>query len=657
AANSVVSGHFPSYSLVLGNPARVMGRRGDSAEPATAAPAPRATAAAAPRDVPATAAEIAREIENLLVRLRVLKTPPPPTARLRGEGYVDSLNWALFFEGLTERFGDALTLEEFLSPAMDSVESIAQRLHQRRTTGAPAPRPAPHGLHERLVELARQKPDLEILRLRPEGGGEVRFTYAGLLDAAARWAGAMRAAGFGPGDRVGLLMPLSEDLIVAFVGCLRLGAVPSVFSYPSAKVPLSVYARHHKDMFSRVELKGLITTDDLGKLLRSEVGATLPIAGVPAWRTAAPLAAASPAGLDDTVLIQHSSGTTGIQKGVALTPRAVSVQIDLYARALRLNERDVIVSWLPLYHDMGLVACFLLPLLTGTPLVLLSPFEWVARPGLLFETLAESGGTLVWMPNFAFQLLADRVPPSALHALDLTRVRAWISCSEVVSASTAKDFWETFAESGVDEDKLWSCYAMAENVFAVTQSPRLKILSIDGLLLQKEDRVVPKDGGRPVVSQGVPLPGVDVRVLGRDGAPCPEGRHGEIALRGPCLMSGYYRNPEKTREALRDGWFVTGDLGFLWEGELYVTGRKKDLVIVAGRNFYPQDIEAAAARIPGTKAGRCAAFGCPNPRRGTEDLVIVAERSAPDVDAAAWEAAVKKIVFEELDCPVAEGRL
>ncbi|HNF59920.1 MAG TPA: AMP-binding protein, partial [Elusimicrobiota bacterium] len=356
-----------------------MGRRGDSAEPPTAAPAPRATAAAAPRDVPATAAEIAREIENLLVRLRVLKTPPPPTARLRGEGYVDSLNWALFFEGLTERFGDALTLEEFLSPAMDSVESIAQRLHQRRTTGAPAPRPAPHGLHERLVELARQKPDLEILRLRPEGGGEVRFTYAGLLDAAARWAGAMRAAGFGPGDRVGLLMPLSEDLIVAFVGCLRLGAVPSVFSYPSAKVPLSVYARHHKDMFSRVELKGLITTDDLGKLLRSEVGATLPIAGVPAWRTAAPSAAASPAGLDDTVLIQHSSGTTGIQKGVALTPRAVSVQIDLYARALRLNERDVIVSWLPLYHDMGLVACFLLPLLTGTPLVLLSPFEWVAR--------------------------------------------------------------------------------------------------------------------------------------------------------------------------------------------------------------------------------------------------------------------------------------
>jgi acyl-CoA synthetase (AMP-forming)/AMP-acid ligase II len=368
-------------------------------------------------------------------------------------------------------------------------------------------------------------------------------------------------------------------------------------------------------------------------------------------------------GAEEVALLQHSSGTTGLQKGVALSHRAVLRHNRAYAERIGLTRDDVIVSWLPLYHDMGFVACFLLPLLARVPFVELSPFDWVLRPASLFEQIHKHRATLCWMPNFAFQFMADSVRPSQLSGLTLDSVRAWVNCSEPVQHPAHAAFLERFAGNGACERQLTASYAMAENVFAVTQSRagEYKVLRVNRRLFTGGHRVETdeSDAALAFVSNGAPVEGTEVAVIDENGRAMPEGNVGELAIRGEYLFSGYFRREDLTGESLTgEGWYKTGDLGFVREREVYVTGRKKDLIIVQGRNFYPADVERVVASVEGVTPGRVVVFGMPDEKTGTEGLIVLAESEEFDGgQARRLSLRIRNAVAQELDCTPQDVRL
>lgn len=316
---------------------------------------------------------------------------------------------------------------------------------------------------------------------------------------------------------------------------------------------------------------------------------------------------------------------------------AIALQIDAYLRALsEPNPHAIrIASWLPLYHDMGLIACFLLPLYAGAQVISMDAFEWTAAPVRLFELVEAYGATHVWLPNFAFNHMVRGTPRS--RRFDLSSVRAFINCSESCKAETFDRFADRFGPDGVSSDRLLTCYAMAETVFAVAQSPPgsgpLR-LEVDSAALWREGVARPPGAAGVAVtllSCGNVVDGLAVSVL-REGRPVGDRSIGELAVRGDFLFSGYFMDPETTSAALVDGWYSTGDLGFTLDGQVFVTGRLKEVIIINGRNFYAHDFETVLNTAPGIAPGQVAVFGSYSPTLGSEQLVVVAERSGPQAD-------------------------
>ncbi|MBG0788786.1 MAG: AMP-binding protein, partial [Anaerolineaceae bacterium] len=340
---------------------------------------------------------------------------------------------------------------------------------------------------------------------------------------------------------------------------------------------------------------------------------------------------------EDIVLLQHSSGTTGLQKGVALSHQAVLNQVSTYADVLHIDPKsDVLVSWLPLYHDMGLIAGFLMPILYGLPLVLMSPFDWVRAPYRLMQAVSQYQGTLVWLPNFAYNFCATKIRPRHMEGVDLSSWRLVTNCSEPMRNDSQQLFLEAFMPYGFKESALGTSYAMAENTFAVTQggvdSP-VRIDPVDRDAVQTERIARPAIDGKPsidMVSAGKPIPNTQVKIVDVDGNTLPERHIGEIALLSDCMLTEYYHRHDATEQAFIDGWYLTGDYGYMADGEVYISGRKKDLIIVGGKNIYPQDLERIAYTIPGVHPGRAVAFGIFSQKMGTEQVVLVAEVDTAD---------------------------
>jgi acyl-CoA synthetase (AMP-forming)/AMP-acid ligase II len=341
---------------------------------------------------------------------------------------------------------------------------------------------------------------------------------------------------------------------------------------------------------------------------------------------------------DDIVLLQHSSGTTGLQKGVALSHRAVFNQLNSYGKSLALAENDVIVTWLPLYHDMGLIAGFLMPILSGIPLVLMSPFDWVRAPYKLLQSISKYRGTLTWLPNFAYNFCAQKIRDRHIDGVNLSSLRAVINCSEPVRWESHLAFFERFKEYGVKLEMLQTSYAMAENVFGVTQSrlgslPVVEEIDREAFMVERVAKS-PFDG-RPsmkMMSSGQPLENTKVKIIDNNGNELPERVIGEVALKSNCMLTGYYNRPDITEKAFQDGWYLTGDYGYISNGEVFVSGRKKDMIIVGGKNIYPQDLESLTYEVPGVHAGRSVAFGMFDETQGTEEVVIIAEVDSEEVE-------------------------
>ena len=468
-------------------------------------------------------------------------------------------------------------------------------------------------------------------------------SYRQLLQGAAAYARAFEQRGIQPGEVVILILQHGSDLINAFFGAVLHGAIPAIMPFLTEKL---LPERYRADLAALVGITcpaAIVTYPEFEPEVQAALAAGSSVravivsdqAGEPFEPDFATLGGMrrSP---QDIVLLQHSSGTTGLQKGVALSHQAVFNQLESYSLALRLQPDDVIVSWLPLYHDMGLIAGFLMPILWGIPLVIMSPFEWVRAPFKLLQAVSRYKGTLSWLPNFAYNFCAQKIRERDLAGVDLSSWRAISNCSEPMRFASHQAFLERFAPYGLRPSALATCYAMAENVFAVTQGGidgpvTVDEIDRDGFQIERVAR--PPEADRPtlkMLSAGRPVRNVEVKIVADDGHTLPERQVGEVALRSDCMLNEYYHRPDATEKVFREGWYLTGDFGYMAGGEVYVSGRKKDLIIVGGKNIYPQDLELLAMDVPGVHQGRVVAFGVFNEEAGTEDVVIVAEVDTED---------------------------
>jgi len=503
-----------------------------------------------------------------------------------------------------------------------------------------------NALPDTLLDCARHLPDQAADRtaLTLIMPGDTRtFTYREFFEQAARYARALEEAAVKPGDLVVLVLQHGEDVLFAFWGAMLLGAVPSIMPFLTPKLDPDHYYDSIRKLVELSAVKAVLTYADMQPALDQHLGGIPTLAAILTTENLEPKGELAdyldraPAHPGDTAFLQHSSGSTGLQKGVMLSHGAVLNQIAAYSDAIQLSPEDVVVSWLPLYHDMGLIAGFILPVVQGVHLVLMSPFHWVRDPQVLLSAIQTYQATLCWLPNFAYNFLATRIRRSTLDGLDLSSLRALINCSEPVRHASHQAFTDRFADFGLSQAALATCYAMAENTFAVTQSaigvpPTVDLIERHALMQQRLAH--PADGANgPVVemvSCGCPIPHTDIRIVDAERHELPERHIGEVALRSNCMLSGYYRRQEATAQALNSGWYYTGDLGYIADGELYITGRQKDLIIVGGKNIYPQDIEHIVNEVPGVHPGRTVAFGVPNEALGTEDIAVVCEVETHD---------------------------
>jgi fatty-acyl-CoA synthase len=470
-----------------------------------------------------------------------------------------------------------------------------------------------------------------------------QFTYREFFDQAARYARALEKAGVAPGDLVVLVLQHGEDVLFGFWGAMLLGAIPSIMPFLTPKLDPERYYDSVSKLVRLSEVKAVITYPEMQRSLEDALAGIDTLAAIMNVTDLAPEGALAdfldraPSRPEDTAFLQHSSGSTGLQKGVMLSHGAVLNQIAAYSESIKLVPEDVIVSWLPLYHDMGLIAGFIMPVIQGVHLVLMSPFHWIRDPLVLLRAIQDHNGTLCWLPNFAYNFMATRVRPSALDDLDISSLRAAINCSEPVRDDSHRTFYDFYAEYGLNISALQTCYAMAENTFAVTQSDIQGEPNVDEIdrpaFMERRVAQPSKGGDGPtvrMVSCGTPIPHTEIRVVDAERNELPERHIGEIVLSSNCMLSGYYRREDETAKALDGAWYYTGDLGYIADGELYITGRQKDLIIVGGKNIYPQDIENILNDIPGVHPGRAVAFGVFNESLGTEDLAVLAEVETDD---------------------------
>lgn len=485
--------------------------------------------------------------------------------------------------------------------------------------------------------------------------------YGQLFRRAGMFAELYRHAGMKRGEIIFIILRHGLDTYAAFLGAMLQGVIPSFLPYPNPKQDPNLYWTQHRKLLSAVRPRAVLAYDELVGPLRafvsghgtmvfaqSEADVVQPVAGTPPMPTT-----------EDAAVLQHSSGTTGLKKGVLLSYGAIRKQIDSYAAALEIgaHQSGTVGSWLPLYHDMGLITSFLMPLYLDMPIVSIDPFVWVSDPKLMLEAIESYHITHVWLPNFAFLHLVRTVPRKATYRLD--SLRALINCSEPCKPAAFDRFLERFASCGVTAEMLQTCYAMAETVFAVSQTrvgtvPRRLTVDHGGLESLGPVGAADRTAARAILlSNGSPIAGCQVRVL-LDNTFAGEDVMGEVCVRADFLFERYHENPDATETAFFDEWYRTGDLGFVHSGEIYVAGRLKDVIIVNGKNIYAHDVEACVSGISGLKPGRAAALGVYDESLGSERLLIIAERDGSGRAESVIISDVNRAVLREICIPCSD---
>lgn len=451
---------------------------------------------------------------------------------------------------------------------------------------------------------------------------EEALTGVEAWELAMRWARQMVEAGLQPGDRAIILAPNSPHFIGAFFGAQLAGVVPVPVAWPFFPEPEAHQKKRLKPVFDVAKPKMVLTTEDY-----KDHSWPVPCVIEP---HAEPLDESQIAEPGQAAFIQFTSGTTGPGKGAVISQRAATYNAWAIGQALGITEADIGVSWLPLFHDMGLVGALLTSVMYRYSLHISRPGDFLLRPARWVQRLSDLKATMGVGPNFAFDQAVKRT--RSLEGIDLSSIRFLLNGSEPVHRSTIERFNAKFGAVGLKPSALRSVYGLAENTLAVSFGES------DDPDLTWEDR--------SVTSVGRPLNGMRCRVVDEAGETLPEGEQGEIVLQSPSLMDGYDADPEETAQTLRDGWLHTGDLGVIQNGRLYITGRMKDLIFKGGEKIHPYEIERVVSQALDSPPGGAAAFSVNDEEAGTQRLVVAVE-----VRVTRREGAEKKIrgaLVEEL---------
>ncbi|MBQ0853813.1 amino acid adenylation domain-containing protein [Streptomyces sp. BH-SS-21] len=487
----------------------------------------------------------------------------------------------------------------------------------------------PETLLDVLLDAAHRAPGQVVVHVRGDGG-EVAVTFRQLLEESLRVAGGLRAAGVAPGTCVPLLADRSEDFQPMFWGALAAGLVP---------VPLAPDARRVGPVWEHLGRPPVLVDAACAELAGELPGPVEVLRLETLGKCSAPAAPAEPAP-DDLAFLQFSSGSTGAPKGVELTHAAVVANLRQIVAVSALSEQDVLVSWMPYFHDMGLIGTHLAPLASRTKQVKIGPLSFAKNPRLWLEVTARHRGTVLSAANFALALTVRRVPDDVLAGLDLSPVRLILVGAEPISATVWRDFAARMRPARLDPRAATPVYGLAEATLAVTFPPVGEVavpVALERAALARGMVVEREPGGDvvEVMDVGPPVPGCSVRITDDARRPLGDRRVGHIEVRGPQLARGYHRLPETTALSFaEDGWLRTGDLGFLRDGRLCVTGRHKDVLFLNGRTFHAPDMEEVVGASPGLPPGSPAVIGSTDPVTGGERVVVFVPWARPPRGAA-----------------------
>lgn len=480
-------------------------------------------------------------------------------------------------------------------------------------------------------------------------GQSRHYDFPALAEATVGIAAELQRQGLQKGDRIGLVIVEPEDFVLTFLAAVRLGLVPVPLYPPLSLGGLDAYREKTRKVLQTAGARALVASAKLQNLLWAYVDAVPSLqtlltveklrqkaGGAPEWPALGP---------DDLAFLQYTSGSTHDPKGVMVTHGAVLANIEVIMRdGLEVDSAvDKGMSWLPLYHDMGLIGFVLAPLVWGMPVVYVPTVNFLKKPARWLETIHQHRSTICFAPPFAYPLLARKATPEELARWDLSCMKVFGVGAEPISAAGLRSFVEVFGtHCKLRPEAVLPAYGLAETSLALCFKPvneGFRSLVVDAAVFQAEGRVVPVSPERAAaegievlehVSCGPVFPGHELHPVDDQGRPLAEGIEGELRARGPSVTPGYFQNPEATASTFREGALYTGDLGYVWQGEVYITGRMKDLIIQNGRNIHPQSVEWAVADLPGVRPGNVVAFS--RPGADTEEIVLALE-TRPDAPA------------------------
>ena len=538
------------------------------------------------------------------------------------------------------------------APGVAELTPPAVRQMAAPSAGGPISVPIAAGsLVEALRWHVERSPNHVHIHLRNDDNTETPITYGDLAAAATALGSGLQDLGITKGDRVALMLRTERAFFESFFAALLIGAVPVPLYPPVRAEDLLAYARRQQGILRNAEARVLVTfaeAERLAALIRGQVPCLESITTADRLRVQRAAAAFERPAPEDPALIQYTSGSTGDPKGVLLSHGNILANVRAIGEAFEIRSNDVAVSWLPLYHDMGLIGLWLGALYFGVPVAIMSPLAFLARPSRWLWAIHAHRGTISAAPNFAFDLCARKITDAEIEGLDLSSWRIAVNGSEAVSPDTIERFARRFAPYGFKAESMCAAYGLAESSVALTlaplrRAPRMDRIARDPFERTREIRPASAVDRRALrfVSCGRPLANHDVRIVDRSDRAVDQRVEGRIHFRGPSVTHGYFRNADVTRAAVHDGWMDSGDLGYQVDGELFVTGREKDLIIQGGRNLCAEEIEAITSSVPGVRPNCVAAFAVPDPATGTERVVVVAETR--DQDPARREALQRSV--------------